>query len=51
MSCGQATRYAMLYAVAKLARAISELSKTHMAAVKPLLRNLAGTSDSGITYE
>lgn len=51
MFCRQMTRYAILYVVAEMTRAMSEPSKAHVAAAKPLLRNLAGTSDSDITYE
>ena len=51
MCLGQVSHYDILYAVNQLARAISKPSKAHMAAANNLLRCLAGTVDSVITYK
>ena len=51
MYLGQVIRYDILYAVNELARAMSKPSKAHMAAVKCVLRYLAGTLDLAITYK
>ena len=40
-----------MYATSPLARAISKLSKAHMAVTKHLLCHLVGTTDFSITYK
>ena len=44
-------RYAILYTVNQLARAVFNPSKAHMGAAKHLLRYLAGSTDFSITYK
>ena len=51
MGLGQVTRYDIGYDVNQLARAMSKPSKEHMAAVKHLLRYLAGTTNFATTYK
>ena len=49
MYLGQATRYDIGHAVNQLAQAMSKPSKAYIAAVKHLLRDLAGTTNFAIT--
>ena len=49
MYLGQVTRYDILFAVNRLARAVSKPSKVPMSAAKHLFRYLAGTVDFVIT--
>ncbi|CAM9662428.1 unnamed protein product [Laminaria digitata] len=46
----QVSRHDILYGVTQLARAMSNPSKAHMGADRHLLRYLAGSIDSNITY-
>ena len=51
MYLAQVCRYDILYTVNQLARVMSKPSKAHMGAAKHLLRYLAGSTDSSITFK